>query len=181
MPGSGKGTQAAMLMKKLDFHHICLGEILRSYSLNKTELGQHIKSLIDEGKLIGDEIVNQIIIDEITKFNEKDIILDGFPRTIEQMHFLEKKILHKKVIFVYFKVESDNLLKRLLDRVTCAECKKVFSNSILKDLNYICDECNSKKFIKRNDDDRITILNRIEIFNKKTYPINFFELHSSQI
>ncbi len=171
MPGSGKGTQAAMLVKKLGFHHISLGDILRSYSLQKTDLGNNIKNLIDQGQLISDEIVNGIIIDEIAKFGEKYMILDGFPRTIEQMLFLEQRILNKRMVLVYFKVESTKLLKRLLDRVTCAECKKVFSNSILKDLKHVCDECNSEKFIKRNDDDRVTILNRMEIFNKKTYPI----------
>ncbi len=171
MPGSGKGTQAAMLVKKLGFSHISLGDILRSYSCNGTEFGNKIKNLIDEGKLIGDDIVSKIIIDEINDSKKENIILDGYPRTLNQLNFLEEKNLDKKIILVYFKVQRDKLLNRLLSRLTCLDCNKSFSESDLKEMDYVCDECGSKNLIKRDDDEKVTINKRMEVFDQKTYPI----------
>ncbi len=171
MPGSGKGTQAAELVKKLGVSHISLGEILRFHATNNTEIGSKIKNLIGKGLLINDDLVNNIIADEINNCKTKKIILDGYPRTLDQLNFLKTHFLDEKIILVYFRVERDKLINRLLNRMICSDCNKTFSEFDLEKMNYICDGCDSKNLSRRNDDDKETILKRMEVFDNQTYPI----------
>lgn len=172
MPGSGKGTQAKKLIKENnDLGYVAVGDILRLYAEQDSKLGHEIKDLMEIGGLIGDEIVNHIIINSIKDCAKTDVILDGYPRTVQQLYYLQKNFLDKKILIVYFKVRQDKLLNRLLSRIMCGDCGKIFSEDDVKALNLICDECNSKNLIRRKDDDRAIIAKRIEIFEQQTYPI----------
>jgi len=171
MPGSGKGTQAEKLVKEFGFRHIALGDILRSYTEKNNEISREIKDLIDKGKLISDDIANKIIADEIRSSQENNIILDGYPRKVSQLRFLENNFLDKDIFVVYFKVRKEILVKRLLDRVVCKDCKSTFSDHNFPSQDSECDKCKSKNLMKRNDDDEQTIMKRMDVFDQETYPI----------
>jgi adenylate kinase len=171
MPGSGKGTQAEKLVKEFGFRHIALGDILRSYTEKNNEISREIKDLIDKGKLISDDIANKIIADEIRSSQENNIILDGYPRKVSQLRFLENNFLDKDIFVVYFKVRKESLVKRLLDRVVCKDCKSTFSDHNFPSQDSECDKCKSKNLMKRNDDDEQTIMKRMDVFDQETYPI----------
>ena len=170
MPGSGKGTQAKILLKKFSLEHICLGDILRDYTTKDTDLGRKIKSIIDQGKLINDATANEIMLDVINNLAAGNIILDGYPRTLEQMDFLVKKFADQKIMLVYFRVERDKLIKRLTSRLSCLDCGIILQESDIEK-SQCCTSCNSKNLFKRKDDNEDVIRNRMEIFDEKTYPI----------
>lgn len=119
-PGSGKGTQSNNIVSKYGFHHIATGEIFRNEIKNQTELGLEVKSIIDDGKLVPDELVMKIFesaLDRCT--NKQGIIFDGFPRTKFQAEEL-KKILNARnteiSVVVSLEVDEEELVRRLINR-----------------------------------------------------------------
>ena len=106
-PGSGKGTTAKILAKKTNFPHISTGDIFREQIKKETELGKLANSYISQGKLVPDEVTINIVKDRLNWDDTKDgVILDGFPRTIEQARALDK-ILEEKG---FFEKSFENLL-----------------------------------------------------------------------
>ena len=119
-PGSGKGTQSEKLIKKYGLHHISTGEVLRDHIKRETELGKIAKSYIDEGQLIPDDLMIQILDSVLEEAKEKPgVIFDGFPRTIPQAEALNEllkkrgKELHA---VVGLEVPDDELVKRMIQR-----------------------------------------------------------------
>lgn len=148
-PGSGKGTQSEKLIQKYGLHHISTGEVLREHIKNQTELGKIAKSYIDEGQLIPDELMIQILDDVIEK-EAKDkpgVIFDGFPRTIPQAEALNEllkkrnKELHS---VVGLEVPDDELVKRMINR---------------------------GKMTGRADDNEETIKKRLNVYHSQTSPL----------
>ncbi|MBR1769575.1 MAG: adenylate kinase [Bacteroidales bacterium] len=118
-PGAGKGTQSKILREKYGFAYISTGEILREEIRNKTALGQEAERIINKGMLVSDDIIVGMIKDFITKHNGKDILLDGFPRTVKQAEELDKmlgELNRGHVSVIELEVEKENLIKRLLKR-----------------------------------------------------------------
>ena len=170
MPGSGKGTQAKILLKKFSFDHISLGDMLRDYIKKDTDLGRKIKSIIDQGHLISDDTANEIMVDVINNSAAENIILDGYPRTLGQWDFLIKNFIDRKIILVYFSVDRDKLVARLTNRVSCLDCGMILQESDIEK-SKCCSSCNSKNLVRRKDDNEDVIRNRMSIFDEKTYPI----------
>ena len=171
-PGSGKGTQAQMISRKLRIPQISTGEILRKMENENTPLGRLIKSRLDRGLFVSDRIAVKITIDKLKKpESKKGFILDGFPRTLSQAKLLEKTIKIDKVI--YLDVPDSLIVKRLSSRRECY-CGTVYNmitNSPKKD--EICDRCGRKLYI-RKDDRPETIKKRLKIYNKLTKPVADF-------
>lgn len=117
-PASGKGTQAVQLAKALNIPHISTGDLLRENISNNTDLGKKAKSFIDEGTLVPDSLVLDILFDRISKKDaDRGYVLDGFPRTIPQAEALEKKLPPNASISVLNLVVSDDtIVKRALGR-----------------------------------------------------------------
>ncbi len=116
-PGSGKGTQAEKISKKFEIAHISTGVMLREHVDRKTDLGIKAKSILDEGSLVPDNLVIEMLKDRLNSDDCKNgAILDGFPRTLPQALSLEsdEKFCIKNVIF--FEVSKDELIKRMLQR-----------------------------------------------------------------
>ena len=171
MPGCGKGTQASLLLKKFPVDHIAVGDVLRSCAQKDTKLGKTIRSIIDRGNLLDDNIVSQIVFDAIMTSKSKNFILDGYPRKLSQAKFLEDNFPDETILYIYFKIDEKTLISRLLSRVICANCSHVLSQQdMLLDI-YICPHCFSDDVRKRQDDDLRTIKKRIEVFNRETLPI----------
>ncbi len=120
-PGAGKGTQARLLQEKYQFHHLSTGDVFRYNIKNKTPLGTLAKSYIDKGELVPDEVTIQMLKDELEKLdkNIKGVILDGFPRTIEQAVALEKLLAekgHKVDAVIALEVPEEILVQRVINR-----------------------------------------------------------------
>ena len=116
-PGSGKGTQAEIISKKFDIAHISTGVMLRDHVDRETDLGLKAKSILDEGSLVPDNLVIEMLKERLNSDDCKNgAILDGFPRTLPQALSLESdgKFTIKNVIF--FDVNQDELINRMLQR-----------------------------------------------------------------
>lgn len=119
-PGSGKGTQSARIVEKFGLNHISTGDVLRAEIKNGTELGKTAKSYIDQGQLLPDELIIDILASVLDGFKDsKGVIFDGFPRTIAQAEAL-KKMLNERgqevSVMLDLEVPEDELMTRLIKR-----------------------------------------------------------------
>lgn len=119
-PGAGKGTQATALSEKLGIPHISTGDLFRKNIAEETELGQQVKHILDSGKLVPDEITNQMLVERLEQPDTEDgFLLDGFPRNIGQAELLAKVLAdsdQKLDAVVQLEVPEDALVDRLLAR-----------------------------------------------------------------
>ena len=176
-PGTGKGTVASILSKRLSVPQISTGDIFRKHIKEGTELGKIADSYISKGQLVPDDITIKIVKERIAEQDAKNgMILDGFPRTVEQAKKLEEMLKeeNKEVkVVINLTTPEEEIIERIVNRRVCSnqECKAVY-NIILnppKEEN-ICDKCGSK-LIKRKDDNVETIKNRLETYFKQTSPL----------
>ena len=120
-PGAGKGTQSNLIANKYNFFHFSTGNILRDQVEKKTEIGKEIEAIINSGNLISDKIIINIVDNVISKelSLNKGILLDGFPRNLDQAQSLDK-LLHqkgKKINFViHISVDKEEIIKRIKNR-----------------------------------------------------------------
>jgi adenylate kinase len=175
-PGCGKGTQAQLLVEAKKYITVSTGELLRKIVDEESELGKNITSTLDEGALVSDEIVNSLI-DNFYNENKSatGIILDGYPRSVDQANSLElilEKYKTKIDKVFYFDVSEDTLLKRITGRYTCSECGAIY-NRFFSDTKVSgeCDKCHSVEFDKRSDDSKEVIVNRLKVFKELTSPL----------
>ena len=182
--GSGKGTQAMLLAKKLEYTHINIGDIFRKHISEGTELGKQVEHIIHAGELVSDELVFDLVNATITG-KCKGLIFDGFPRTKAQAEFL---LTHYNVLRVYYlEIGEAEALDRISTRLVCKGCGSNFNNkSHLPMVEGICDHCGHKLMI-RPDDKPAAIHKRFKEFFKETHPLKGFfaernllmELHAS--
>lgn len=164
--GSGKGTQAEMLSKKLNIPYIATGNIFRENIVNKTGLGKMAKKFIDEGKLVPDEVTNNIAKDRLDKDDVKNgFIFDGYPRNLLQADFLDNIAKLDKVFEVY--ISDKEAIRRIAGRRSC-KCGTVYH------IEYNppkvpdkCDKCGGELFI-RDDDKEEKIKERLKIYHNET-------------
>ena len=147
-PGSGKGTQSERISEKYGLNHISTGDVLRAEIKNNTELGKTAKGYIDQGQLIPDELMIDILASVFDSFKEsKGVIFDGFPRTIAQADALKKMLAdrsQKVSIMLDLKVPEEELIDRLLKRGLATG---------------------------RADDNEETIQKRLVVYNTQTAPL----------
>ena len=180
-PGSGKGTQVEKLQEQLNLLCLAPGEIFRKQIKNKTALGKKVKPFIDKGLLVDDKLVLDLIIDKIKKAR-KNIILDGFPRTLVQTKELHQFLLNKKdkyqVKIFELKISSKKIIKRITGRMRCEKCGFIYHLKFKPSTKKgICDICNGK--LKVRPDSKPTVVKtRIKIYNKLTKPIlKFYKIN----
>ena len=179
-PGSGKGTRAVALCEVLNVVQVATGYLFRNNIKSGTELGKLAKSYIDKGELVPDEVTASMVKDRLQQPDtEKGFILDGFPRTIKQAEMLEnilKELNEEITAVIYLDVADEEIVKRISGRVICEKCQapyhKEFSPSKVEG---ICDKCGGKLYT-RDDDKPETVINRLEVFRKNTFPlVDFYE------
>lgn len=164
LQGSGKGTQAHHLRESYRFEVLDTGDILRNMIKNKKGPFKVIKT-IEKGNLVPPVAANKIMEKEIFKISKnKNLVIDGFPRTPAQIYALNK-ILEKTGRFnnyyaVDLVISQKTAIERLLHRWTCIDCGMVFKSDIKK-----CKECGGK-IIKRKDDTLVYIKKRIKNVSK---------------
>jgi len=178
-PGAGKGTQAEKLMKEFSIPQISTGDMIRAEIKAASALGRKVKTLVDKGEFVSDEIMIEIIKNRIShKDCKKGFILDGFPRTIDQADelnlLLQKSKLELNAV-INFQVPDNEIIERISSRRSCAKCGAAYNiitnPPIKKD---VCNKCGDK-VILRADDKPETIKNRLQIYREKTEPlINYY-------
>jgi len=181
-PGSGKGTQAKLLVNQYWIPQISTGELLREAVENQTPLGVRAKAAMDAGQLVSDEIVLEIIRERLGQLEsssgdkqyKEGFILDGFPRSIAQAEALDKMLEDEgKPIqaAVYIDVDFDVLMQRMTGRRTCASCGQVYNiYTSPPKLEDQCDECGGE-LRHRADDNEETISNRLRVYETQTAPL----------
>ena len=178
-PGAGKGTQADNLVKDFNFYKVSTGDLLRKEIEKESSLGNKIKTIIDEGKLVSDDIIDNLIENVISnKTYSNRLIFDGYPRNLYQARNLDhliRKNNQKIACVLSLKVDEDDIVKRILGRQICTKCGLTF-NEFFKPLVSCKFECNSKFLKKRSDDNEKTVKNRFQTHVKIAQPIlNYYQ------
>ena len=171
-PGCGKGTQAAKINQKYNIPHISTGDLFRENIAKNTKLGLIAKEYINQGQLVPDGFVCELIKDRISKEDCKNgFILDGFPRTLNQAKELEKITKIDAVIFI--DVSMSEIEIRAVNRRLCPACGKIFS--MLDGYREQCDVC-GVNLIQREDDKISVIRKRIQTYLSQSEPlIKFYQ------
>jgi adenylate kinase len=170
-PGSGKGTQTERLCSELKLTKISTGDLLREAVRNKTALGAKAKGFMEAGKLVPNELVIDLVKEKMQSI-KGGVILDGFPRSLEQAEKLDK--FAKVDLAVDIEVNEDNLVKRLTLRRTCKSCNAVYHlefNPPKKEGK--CDKCGGELF-QRSDDTEKTVRERLKVYKEQTLPLTAY-------
>ena len=174
-PGSGKGTQAKLLVEKYKLPQISTGDMLREAVAEGSPLGRQAKAAMDAGQLVSDEIVLSIIQERVTRPDaRKGFILDGFPRNLQQAEALDQLLtgLGRPLnLALLVAVDVDALIQRLVGRRTCLSCGQMYNVFYAPPhIEGRCDECGGK-LRHRGDDNEETIGNRLRVFETHTHPV----------
>jgi adenylate kinase len=177
-PGSGKGTQAAALCERFKLAHVSTGDMLREAVRNQTELGMRAKALMEEGKLVPDELVGGIVRDKVAQLQAsgKGILFDGYPRNVDQARYLDTILAGLNLavdIVAVLEVPAENLVKRICGRRLCtkAGCPGSFNIHFMPSRKEgVCDLCGSP-LMQRKDDNEETLRERLDVYDKQTLPI----------
>ena len=178
-PGAGKGTQADLLIRKIVIPHVSTGEILRSEAAAGSELGLAARELMDQGKLVPDELMLGIVKGRVEQPDCADgFLLDGFPRSRPQAEGLESILKASSMPFLAacLDVPGDEVVGRLSGRRTCRECGAMYHVDFSPTkVPGVCDRCSGKLY-QRDDDHEEVIQARLEIYRKETEPLlEFYE------
>lgn len=175
-PGAGKGTQAQRIVERHGIPQLSTGDMLRAAIAAGTEVGKKAKAVMDAGKLVSDEIVIGIVAERIEQPDcSKGFILDGFPRTLVQADATEEMLKAKGLDLssvIEIRVDDEILADRIAGRYTCAECGAGYHDTNLKPkVEGVCDRCGSTHFKRRPDDNRDTVVARLQAYYKETSPL----------
>ena len=171
-PGSGKGTQATRFVSEKNFKHISTGDLLRAEIAKKSELGIEVKSVMDSGQLVSDNLVIRLLQANIN-LEDSQYIFDGYPRNIAQSKTLDGEVLKdSKSVAVYFKIDISKLVQRLTNRRTCKDCGAIYNLVSKKPkIEGKCDQCGGTNLIQRADDKEEVIENRLKVFQETVNPV----------
>ena len=179
-PGAGKGTQAKKIAEKYSIPHISTGDIFRANIKNGTELGKKAKTYMDQGLLVPDELVVDLVVDRVAQDDAKNgYVLDGFPRTIPQAEALDAalaKISDKVDYAVDVDVPDENIINRMSGRRACVACGGTYHLKYAPTKKEgVCDACGGE-LILRDDDKPETVKERLGVYHKQTQPlISYYE------
>lgn len=174
-PGAGKGTQAKQIADKYTIPHISTGDIFRANIKEGTELGKKAKTYMDQGLLVPDELVCELVVDRIQQDDcENGFVLDGFPRTIPQAEALTaalEKIGSSMDYAIDVDVPDENIITRMSGRRACLNCGATYHIvNIPTKVEGICDRCGNE-VVLRDDDKAETVRKRLEVYHEQTQPL----------
>jgi adenylate kinase len=174
-PGAGKGTYASRLKEKLGVETIATGDIFRELIKENSGLGKKVKSYVEKGLLVPDEVVIEVLKQRLDKIQKgKGFILDGFPRTMEQAKMLDT--ITKIDVILMLDVPDWIIIERLSTRRICKNCGTVYNIRYLKPkVEGVCDKCGGSLY-QRSDDNEEVIKKRLQVYKEQTKPlIEFFK------
>ncbi len=170
-PGAGKGTQAQFIKARLNIPQISTGDMLRAAVTSGSELGQRVKTVMDTGALVSDEIIIELVKERIRQADcAEGFLFDGFPRTIPQAEAMRDAGVEIDSV-IENQVDDEELVKRITGR----RCIRglVGYNHILYNppKTADCDDVTSEALIQREDDTEATVRERLSVYNKQTSPL----------
>lgn len=168
---SGKGTQASQIAKYYDIPHISTGDIFRDNISKGTDLGQKVKTMLNKGTLIPNEVTNEIVKNRLEEDDCRDgFILDGYPRTRNQAEFLDS-LPYEIDAVIDLQVSKELIIKRISSRRVCADCKTNYNILYLKPKREDeCDKCQGH-LVMREDDKPEAIHKRLKQYHEQTEPL----------
>ena len=175
-PGVGKGTQAKFICNRFAIPQISTGDMLRESIRDGSSLGRKVKKVMDQGALVTDDIIIDLVKDRIKKNDcEKGYLFDGFPRTIPQAEALAQQNIQIDSV-IEIKVEDDQIIARLAGRRVHQSSGRIYhiTNNPPKRKNL--DDVTGEPLIQRDDDKEGTIKQRLEVYRNQTEPlVNFYQ------
>lgn len=169
-PGVGKGTRAKVICEKLGIPHISTGSLIRE----SVEVFEKYKKVLKDGQLIPDEVIKEMLIMRIRKDDaQKGFVLDGYPRTLEQVKDLDKILnqLGRKITKVFlFEATEEEIYNRSLNRKVCLHCDKTYGWGKEQKASSVCEKC-GRELTVRIEDNPETIKKRLQVYNEQISPI----------
>lgn len=178
-PGTGKGTVSYLLKKNCNYKHLSTGNIFRNITKRNTQIAKKVRDILKKGELVDDQLTFKVLLEDLEKYNLKkdNIILDGYPRNINQAEILLEYFNrhHKdlKISVINFKLPESVIIERLTNRLICPKCGKSYHKIFFElkpQKEWYCDD-DGTKLIQREDDKIKSIKKRLEIYNKETKPL----------
>ena len=174
-PGAGKGTQAKKIAEKYSIPHISTGDIFRANIKNGTELGMKAKTYMDQGLLVPDALVVDLVVDRLGQEDcANGCVLDGFPRTIPQAEALDAaltKVGQAVDYAINVEVPDENIVKRMSGRRACVNCGATYHIVYAPTkVENVCDTCQGD-LILRDDDKPETVQKRLNVYHEQTQPL----------
>jgi adenylate kinase len=179
-PGAGKGTQAERLTDDFKLPYIATGNILREAVQDETALGKQAKSFMDEGKLVPDELITDIILEAIGSTEAEDgFVLDGFPRTIRQADSLAegmKSMDRDLTAAILIDVPDEDVLRRMSGRRVSVKTGRVYHVEFDPPKHEGRCDVDGSRLVQRDDDRPETVKKRLEVYHEQTEPlISYYE------
>lgn len=170
-PGSGKGTQSAKFKEQMGYQHVSTGDLLRAEIAKKSELGLRVKSVMESGQLVSDDLVVELLKANIN-LSDNYYIFDGYPRNITQVKTLDEKILNNfEYLAIYFKLDTDKLVERITNRRVSPNGKHIYNlKTNPPKVAGICD-VTGEKLVHRDDDKEEVIRERMRVFESTLNPM----------
>ena len=181
-PGSGKGTQAGRLVAEKGYKHISTGDLLRAEIAKGSELGKQVKSVLDAGQLVSDELVIKLIHAN-ADLDKQGHIFDGYPRNLAQAQTLDREVIKGRAsLAVYFEIDLPKLVGRLTNRRTCKDCGAIYNlvTQAPKTAG-VCDKCKGTNLVHRDDDKEEVIKKRMDVFVQNTQPVLEYYQQSNRL
>ncbi len=169
-PGAGKGTQAALLARRRGLKHLSSGDLLRQAVEEGSPLGMEAQKYMDKGLLVPDEVVIGLILEQLQ--GQDEVVLDGFPRTLEQARALDQALGKGGVErALLLRVDPEELVRRLSSRRTCRNCQAPYNllTNPPREKGR-CDKCGGELY-QRPDDTSAGIRKRLEVYQAQTTPV----------
>jgi adenylate kinase len=175
-PGVGKGTQAQLLMAEFGIPQISTGDILRENIARGTELGKTAKSLMDQGQLVPDQVVNDMVQTRLTRDDvHAGYILDGFPRTLAQATWLDTHLpIFREtppLVAISIRVDDSELLRRITGRRICPTCKRIYNIYSNRPANDMLCDIDQTPLQHRSDDTESAFKERMKAYESLTAPV----------
>ncbi|MEJ2124732.1 MAG: adenylate kinase [Alphaproteobacteria bacterium] len=177
-PGAGKGTQAKLIEEQYGYKQLSSGDLLRGAVAEGSALGLQAKSCMDSGALVPDDLVVELVfqaLDSCRNSQSAGVILDGFPRTVDQAKTLDEKLAASGTAIdrvIEVRVADDRLVERITGRFTCAKCGEGFHDTFKRPaVDGVCDKCGATEFTRRADDQAETVKARLVAYHTQTSPL----------